>query len=88
MSTLTVFPPASGRLESLDGLDCLEELPGVVRVVPFCAPGDDLDMDDKELFAVNLLVAGGSEEELRALHDRACRTVTLKIVPRAVEAAS
>jgi elongation factor P--beta-lysine ligase len=87
LSTLTVFPPASGRLEALEGLDQVAALPGVVRVVPFCAPGDFLDTEDKELFAVNLLVSGGGEAELCDLLGEACRSICFHITPTAPQCA-
>jgi biotin carboxylase len=79
ITTFTIFPPQSGRLDALTGLDELEALPGVARVVPFAAVGDWLDADDKEVFAVNFLAQGGDEPELRALYAEACRLVRFQM---------
>ncbi len=87
VTTLTVFPPASGRLTALRGLDDVRALAGVVDVLPFCAPGDLIDVDDKEFFAVNLLVSGLEPEALRALADRAAELVRFELEPAAREPA-
>jgi len=85
VTTLTVFPPTSGVLQRLDGLDKAAMLPGVVEIVPFCHPGDVLDVRDKEFFAVNLLVAGVELEDLIPLYNQACRLVRFDIVPLAAK---
>jgi biotin carboxylase len=79
VTTFTVFPPRSGRLDGLNGLAELGALPRVARVVPFSCVGDVLDVDDKEVFAVNFLAWGGEEADLRALHEEACRRVEFQI---------
>jgi len=79
VTTLTVFPLKSGRLESIKGLEAVRELPGVIEVITFCNPGDVIDVEDKELFAVNLLVAGLEPEELLPLYRRANELVRFVI---------
>jgi biotin carboxylase len=79
LTTFTIFPPQSGRLDALTGLEELEALPGVERVVPFAAVGDWLDAEDKEIFAVNFLAQGGDELALRALYAEACRLVRFQM---------
>ena len=84
VTTLSVFPPRSGRLERLDGLDAAAELPGVEAVIPFCAPGDDLDVEDKEFFAVNLLLSGIEAGPAAGVLDRARELVRFHMAaPRA-----
>jgi elongation factor P--beta-lysine ligase/biotin carboxylase len=78
VSTLTIFPERSGRIAALDGLDLVRALPGVVDVVPFCRPGDVVDVEDKEFFAVNILVAGLERDGLSALYDAACAAVRFR----------
>lgn len=75
VTTLTVFPPRSGVIARLEGLDEVRALPGVAEVISFCGPGDTVDVEDKELFAVNLLVQGGDADSLAALHGEARRRV-------------
>lgn len=81
VTTLTIFPPASGRIDQLEGLDEVVRLPGVVDVIPFCGPRDVIDIRDKEFFAINLLVQGGEAETLCQLYQQACRLVRFKITP-------
>jgi hypothetical protein len=81
VTTLTIFPPASGRIDQLEGLDEVARLPGVVDVIPFCGPGDVLDVEDKEVFAVNLLVSGVEGDEIFSLYDQASRLVRFTISP-------
>jgi biotin carboxylase len=82
VTTLTIFPPQSGLLERLDGLDAVAELPGVELVIPFCKPGDRIDVQDKEFFAVNLLVSGiDDRDELVALYQRATELTHFVIDP-------
>lgn len=71
ISTFTLFPGSSGRLQQIEGLDRLAALPRVAKVIPFCGPGDQVDATDKEFFAVNYLAQGGTDAELRALYDQA-----------------
>jgi biotin carboxylase len=80
VTTLTVFPSRSGRLESIEGLEAVRDLPGVIEVITFCNPGDVIDVEDKELFAVNLLVARIEGEELLKLYHRAREFVRFVIV--------
>ena len=70
ITTFTVFPPRSGPLEGIDGLDAVAALPGVADVICYCKPGDELDVDDKELFAVNVLAAGADPADLLDLYGR------------------
>lgn len=73
ITTLTIFPPTSGILERIDGLQAVEALPGVREVIPFCHPGDYIDVQDIEFFAVNLLVQGiTGRENLESLYKEAC----------------
>lgn len=81
VTTLTVFPPASGRIDRLEGLDEVAKLPGVIEVIPFCGPGDIVDVRDKEFFAVNLLVAGIDGDALRSLYWQACQLVRFTMTP-------
>lgn len=82
VTTLTVFPPHSGQLQRLEGLDHVAALPGVKEVIPFCKPGDTIDVQDKEFFAVNLLVNGiESRDELMALYEQAQDLIHFEIDP-------
>jgi elongation factor P--beta-lysine ligase/biotin carboxylase len=71
VTTLSVFAPRSGSLRALEGIDAVADLPGVRAVIVFCAAGDQLDVEDKEFFAVNLLVSELDRAEVVELYDRA-----------------
>ncbi len=76
VTTLTVFPPASGRLVQIDGLEEVTVLPGVKEVICSCKPGDLIDVQDKEFFAVNILVHEIDDPaELATIHKKAKRLV-------------
>ncbi|HEY0514084.1 MAG TPA: ATP-grasp domain-containing protein [Thermoanaerobaculia bacterium] len=70
ITTFTVFPPHSGTLAEIDNLAAVGALPGVVDVICYCKPGDYLDVDDKEFFAVNILLAGVEPAALLDLYGR------------------
>lgn len=77
LATMTIFPERSGKLTEVRGLDELERLAGVEQVIPFVSPGDELDISDKEIFAVNFLVSGIDDPDaLVALYERARRIVS------------
>jgi elongation factor P--beta-lysine ligase len=79
VTTLSVFPPRSGKLERLNGLDAVSVLPGVRAVIPFCVAGDHLDVDDKEFFAVNLLLSEVSPVIAAEVYDLARELVSFQI---------
>lgn len=69
VTTFTVFPQKSGVLSEIRGLDKVKEMNGIRAVVPFCSPGDKIDLEDKEIFVVNFLSdADGTESELGELY--------------------
>lgn len=77
ITTLTIFPPTSGILERIDGLQQVKSLPGVVEVILFCHPGDYIDVQDIEFFAVNLLVHGiVGRTNLEALYQEANKQIS------------
>lgn len=80
VTTFTVFPPRSGRLTRLDGLEAVAALPGVVEVIPYCKVGDQIDADDKEFFAVNVLVGDVEPDALSGLYDRIRAAVGFTVV--------
>jgi biotin carboxylase len=79
VTTLTFFPREDGRLEAIEGLEAVAALPGVVEVITFCRPGDELAVRDRELFAVNVLVAGVEPDAVPDLYERGRELVRFRI---------
>ncbi len=75
ISTMTVFPGRSGLLTAIDGLDAVGAMPGVREIIPFCGAGDNIDAEDKEIFAVNVLVSDVEPASLPDLYAEICRNV-------------
>jgi len=78
VSTMTVFPGRSGELTAIDGLDAVAALRGVREIIPFCAVGDVIDSEDKEVFAVNVLVSDVDPASLRGLYADICQNVDFR----------
>ncbi|MGP3999327.1 ATP-grasp domain-containing protein [Streptomyces sp. 8N706] len=79
LATYTVFPSGSGTVAALVGLDALRSHPAVVDILPFCAVGDRVDVEDKEFFALNVLTAGLDRERLVPFYDEIRATVGIEL---------
>lgn len=80
VATYTLFPPSSGRVTELRGLDALRRLEHVVDVIPYCSVGDWVDVEDKEFFALNVLTAGLDPDRLVSFYDELRRTASVVVV--------
>lgn len=79
LATYTVFPPHSGRVTELRGLEALRQLDHVVDVIPYCSVGDWVDIDDKEFFALNVLTVGLERDRLVPFYDELRRTAAVVV---------
>jgi biotin carboxylase len=79
VATYTLFPPHSGRVTELHGLDALRRLEHVVDVIPYCSVGDWVDLEDKEFFALNVLTAGLEPDRLVPFYDELRRTASVVV---------
>ncbi|MDP5277122.1 ATP-grasp domain-containing protein [Chengkuizengella axinellae] len=68
---LSIFSHKSGRLKKIEGIEELKKLNGVIDVIPFSFPGDIIDITDKEVFSLNVLVSNLTQIEMEHLHKAA-----------------
>lgn len=75
----TLYPPHSGVFEAVDGMDELNELPGMISARLVYPIGATIDGDDEEVFLLMCWVRGDSYEAIIDTYEQAVRLVTFHV---------
>ncbi|ASS76547.1 hypothetical protein CIG75_17320 [Tumebacillus algifaecis] len=76
-----IYPPHSGLLENVEGMDQLQELPGMLFARQSVPNGSVIYGDDEECFAVICFLKAESYEKVYEVYDQALELVTFTVNP-------
>ncbi|ARU61411.1 hypothetical protein CBW65_10655 [Tumebacillus avium] len=77
----TIYPPHSGLLEQVDGLEELAEMPGMILSRQTMPNGMIIHAEDEECFAVMCFLKAESYEKVYEIYDKALEIVTFTVNP-------
>ncbi|TCP55887.1 ATP-grasp domain-containing protein [Tumebacillus sp. BK434] len=77
----TIYPPHSGLLEQVDGLEELEKLPGMLMSKQTMPNGVVIHAEDEECFAVMCFLKAESYEKVYEIYDQALEIVKFTVNP-------
>jgi biotin carboxylase len=75
----TLYPPHSGIFESVEGVEELQQLPGVLRASLTAPVGTRIYGDDEEVFLVMCWMRGDSYEHIVETYEKACNLVKIHV---------